>query len=175
MKKTLLVSVALLLSATVQAKTMTCEVRTYTAKAGTGLMPDKSTISIQAVINDENQCGKRMALGREFKVCAAEGDFVGSYEAWLMVSDSESMQAQQVDSGLLLGTLRKSNKLAPVDGVKKFEVSVHEKLFNAGIEVDAEIAGESSDEDYAVVEGLKRGLLKEGQPVAFDLESCKID
>lgn len=180
MKKAIAIFSLLSISMTGYAKTMSCDVNTLVAGQGSVMPVEKK--KIQAVVQDQNtlaigKCPVVQTRGESLSLCAVELDTVGNYAAILSVpSKMPGSGSEGTVSMSYFGTLKSGKGLQELEGGQSgVLVDIQQKLIDANITVPTQVVhGDVGLLDSAVAEGTKKGVLKEGEPVLFSIDSCKM-
>ena len=156
---------------------LTCEIGTLLARP-TGLMPSAQTIKLTAALQDLKKskiesCTKQVRGEITLTLCAITAEFIGGFEAGLIVAQTAAPSEMAVSTSLF-ATRQNGRGLTEVNGSPAQVLSsVSDRLFAAGIQAPTELEGDSSPLDEAVKEGIAAGVLKVDEPVLFELRGCQ--
>lgn len=172
---------ALVISSTVMAKTMECNVSMNMANAG-GLMPAERMVKLQGVKVqsghlDVNQCSLSQISNLSVTLCGIEStEAMGVYSAEILIEElgakKEEMNVTAAYS--MLGTSKAGKGLVELNSKSALSPSFTKKLMEANIQFPEYQGGDSLAIDESVATAFKKGVVTESDIVSISIDSCEI-
>jgi hypothetical protein len=164
-----------LLSSTVFAETMTCNVVIYEASS-LGVNIAKEIKASTELIDGDFQfdkCFTTTYKNLKLETCASANDIIGGYSAAVFFSEEGSSVNPQFSHSALV-TL-KTNKLTSVKGSSPVPYNMLSKFNEAKVNIPDELdPADSAPLDQAVEEGIKKGIIAEGEIAAIMIDECQL-
>ena len=177
MKSLLVMTIMLIGSSNVFAKSLTCHLDVLNADKAGYLMPSKvdfilTTKSDNSIKEFPKNCGSVNLNNLSVYLCASEADFVGGLDVATIVKANNDDNLTVSSS--TLGTLKNGRGLTEVNSVKTVLNTLRDKLLEAGIETPATFENDSLSLDEAVKAGMDKGILVPNEPVVISVGECQL-
>lgn len=178
MKKLLLISLMLIGTSNVFAKTISCTVDILLADKAGYLMPSNENLSITTKLINEidpslKNCGNINRGNLKISLCATETEFVGGISTALVIQAGQDDDFPTISTSLL-ATLKNGKGLTEVNRKKSVLNSFNDKILSAEINVQSELGEDSASLDEVVKQGMLKGVLSSNEPVVISIGECQL-
>ncbi len=183
MRKKFTILCFLAISSTALANNIECNINLLQASAG-GLMPIEMAVTLKQTLLQKSgflelkQCSDNVISDLKIQLCAIEdSEALGVYKAELVIEDNNKQPSDEIDftnAVSLLAVSKNGGSLVSLSSQSGLSPVFIKKMIAAKLDFPDFRGGDSLQIDAVVSSAYSKGVLKNSDIVAIDIESCTL-